>query len=71
MAQVQKTEADWQTGLVAPVKDTRVQTEVQHFHRFNVDCRLHLSILRASHFLLEKKNAHLLFLQNYLGCDRD
>lgn len=27
MAQVQKTEADWQTGLVAPVKDTRVQTE--------------------------------------------
>lgn len=28
MAQVQKAEADWQTGLVAPVKDTRVQTEV-------------------------------------------
>lgn len=27
MAQVQKTEAEWQAGLVAPAKDTRVQTE--------------------------------------------
>ena len=31
MAQVQKAEADWQTGLVAPVKDTRVQTEVMNY----------------------------------------